>query len=73
MTKWDKLFGLEHPEAYGKIEDPEDKIKHLYATDVSDITMELLVVICKRLNIDTEFISDRYAKTLKEQKKEHRF
>lgn len=68
-SKWDKLFGLEHPEAYGKIEDPEDKEKHLYATDVPDITLELLTLICKGLNIKTEFIWDRYSKTLKEHRK----
>ncbi len=72
-SRWWDLYGMDHPEAFGKIEDPKDKVKHLYTTDVSDITMDLLVVICKKLDIDTTFIWDRYAKTLKEQKKEHRF
>lgn len=67
MTKWNKLFGRDHPEAYGKIEEPEEK--HLYADDVPDITLELLTAICKRLNIKTEFIWDRYAKTPKEHKR----
>ena len=71
MTKWDKLFGLDHPEAYGKIEDPVDNTKKLYATDLPEITMELLLAICKNLKIDTSFIWNGYAKTLKEQKKEH--
>ena len=72
MTKWDKLFGFDHPEAYGKIEDPVDNEKHLYNTDVPDITMELLQAICKRLDIDTTFIWNNYAKTLKEQLKGNR-
>ena len=72
MTKWDKLFGLEHPEAYGKIEDPEDNTKRLYSTDIPDITLDLLVAICNNLKIDISYIYDRYAKTLKEQLKEHR-
>lgn len=74
MTKWDKLFGLDHPEAYGKIEDPEDldTEKRLYNTDTPEMTLELLFAICKNLKIDTSFIWDTYAKTLKEQKKEHR-
>jgi len=72
MTKWDKLFGLEHPEAFGKIEDPVDKERHLYTTDIPDITMELLLAICKNLNIDTTFIWNSYSKTLKEQLKENR-
>jgi hypothetical protein len=71
MTKWNKLFGLDHPEAYGKIEDPEDNEKHLYASDVPDITTELLVAICKKLNIDTTYIWNRYAKTPKEHRKEN--
>lgn len=70
MTKWDKLFGLEHPEAYGKIEDPVDTEKHLYTDDIPDITMELLLAICNNLNIDTSFIWNRYAKTLKDQRKQ---
>jgi len=72
MTKWWDMFGVDHPEAFGKIENPEDKIKHLYTTDVPDITMELLLAICNNLKIDTSFVWNRYAKTLKEQKKEHR-
>ena len=69
MTKWRKRFGLAHPEVYDKIEDPEDNEKHLYATDVPDITLELLTAICKKFNIKTEFIWDRYSKTLKEHRK----
>ena len=69
MTKWNKIFGLGHPEAYGKIEDPEDKEKHLYNTDTPEITLELLTVICKKLGIDTTFIWNDYAKTLKEHRK----
>ena len=72
MSKWNKLFGLANPEAFGKIEDQVDNTKHLYNTDTPEITMELLLAICKRLNIDTSFIWNTYAKTLKEQKKEHR-
>ena len=68
-SKWDKLFGLEHPEAYGKIEDPEDKEKHLYNTDTPEITLELLTAICKRLGIDTTHIWNTYSKTLKEHRK----
>ena len=70
MTKWDKLFGLEHPEAYGKIEDPVDNTKRLYNTDTPEITLELLLAICKKLDIDTTFIWNSYAKTKKEQHKE---
>jgi len=66
MTKWNKLFGLDHPEAYGKIEDKE---KHIYNTDTPEITLELLQAICKNLKIDTSFIWNRYAKTLKEHRK----
>jgi len=73
MTKWDKLFGLEHPEAYGKIEDPVDNEKRLYATDIPDITLDLLFAICKNLKIDTSFIWNSYAKTLKEQRKANRY
>ena len=47
MTKWDKLFGLEHPEAYGKIEEPTDNTKRLYTTDIPDITVDLLFAICR--------------------------
>ena len=72
MTKWDKLFGLEHPEAYGKIEEPTDNTKRLYTTDIPDITVDLLFAICKNLKIDTSFIWNSYAKTLKEQLKEQR-
>ena len=63
MTKWRKRFGLAHPEAYGKIEEPTANEKHLYATDTPEITLELLMAICKNLKIDTSFIWNRYAKT----------
>jgi len=72
MSKWEKLFGLANPEAFGKIEDPVDNTKHLYNIDTPEITMELLLAICKNLKIDISFIWNRYAKTLKEHKKENR-
>jgi len=71
MTKWDKLFGLEHPEAYGKIEDPEDNEKHLFNTDVDEINHKMLLLICKKLDIKLEWIWRDYGKTQKEQCKEH--
>jgi len=69
MSKWDKLFGLANPEAFGKIEEPTANEKHLYNTDTPEITLELLMAICNNLKIDTTFIWNRYAKTLKEHRK----
>jgi len=72
MTKWWDMFGKDNPEVFGKIEDPVDNEKRLYATDIPDITLDLLFAVCKNLKIDTSFIWNTYAKTLKEQLKEQR-
>ncbi len=71
MTKWDKLFGLEHPEAYGEIKDPEDTKKSIYNTDVEEINYYMLKQICDHLKLDTTWINRFYAKTWKQQRKEH--
>ena len=70
MTKWDKLFGLEHPEVYGKIKDPEkpeDKERTIYFTDLPQLDHEILVALCVHLKLDITHLYNKYAKTLKEQ------
>ncbi len=74
MTKWDKLFGLDHPEAYGKIEDPkkpEDNEKYLFNSDRDEINHKMLLLLCKKLDIKLEWIWRDYGKTEREQFESH--
>ena len=70
MTKWDKMFGLEHPEAYGSVE-PEDDTKHLFIVDLPEINYKMLEQICNNLKIDTTWIWRDHAKTRRQNRKEN--
>ena len=72
MTKWDKLFGLDHPEAYGEIKDPkkpEDKDRYFFNTDLQHMDHEILLIICQALKIDIQHLYKKYGKTKREQLK----
>ena len=71
MNKWKKLFGLEYPEAFGKVEDPEDKSLRIFVMDLPKINHEILVLICQHLKIDISHLYNQYAKTTKQQLKEY--
>ena len=71
MTKWEKLFGFANPEAYGKIEDAEDKDKYIFNLDLEAFDHEMLLLICKALKIDIQWLYDKYGKTKREQMESH--
>jgi len=71
MTKWDKLFGLAHPEAYGKIEEPEDKTLKIFNIDLEKFNHEILLLICQHLKIDIQGVYLKYAKTTRQQMESH--
>ncbi len=71
MTKWDKIFGLEHPEAYGKIEEPEDKERYVFNIDLEAMDHEMLLLICQALKIDIKWLYKKYGKTKREQMESH--
>ncbi len=71
MTKWDRLFGLAHPEAYGEIVDPEDKDKYIFNIDLEAMDHEMLLLICQALKIDIQWLYKKYGKTKREQMESH--
>lgn len=70
-SKWDKVFGLEHPEAYGKMEPEEDKATYIFNLDLESFNHDMLLVICQHLKIDIQHLHNKYGKTKREQCESH--
>jgi len=71
MSKWNKTFGREHPEAYGKIEEPEDKSLRIFTLDLPKMNHDMLILICQHLKIDISHLYEKYAKTTRQQLESH--
>jgi len=70
-SKWDKIFGLAHPEAYGEIKEPEDTERSIYFTDLPAFDHEILICLCMHLKLDITHSYNKYAKTLRQQMESH--
>ncbi len=71
MTKWWDMFGVDHPEAFGKIEPKEDKSLRIFNTDLEKFNHEMLLIICEHLKIDIQHLYKKYAKTIRQQMESH--
>jgi len=58
MSKWNKLFGLKNPEAYGKIEDPPKKEEeHTFSgLYITEYNCRMLQALCYKFDIDSQAI-----------------
>jgi len=52
MSKWNALFGLEHPEVYGKIKDTKPKMRKIQDTEM--IMINLLIAIARQVGVKQE-------------------